>query len=64
VRLYLINTGNIPFLIGAIVVPALESYLYPLIITLLLIGALMDALLHNYPKDWNRMVCDYINKIV
>jgi hypothetical protein len=43
-RLYHTNIGNILLLIGAIVVPALESYLYLLIISLLLIGALMDAL--------------------
>jgi hypothetical protein len=43
-RLYHINIGNIPLLIRAIVTPALESYLYILIISLLLIGALMDAL--------------------
>jgi hypothetical protein len=42
--LYPINIGNIPLLIGAIVLRALESYLYLLIISLLLIGALMDAL--------------------
>jgi hypothetical protein len=44
VRLFLINTGINPLLTGAIVMPALESYLYRLIISLLLIGALMDAL--------------------
>jgi hypothetical protein len=43
-RLCHINIGNIPLLIGALVVPVLESYLYLLIISLLLIGALMDAL--------------------
>jgi hypothetical protein len=43
-RLYPINIRNIPLLIGAIVVPALESYLYLLIISVLLIGALMNAL--------------------
>jgi hypothetical protein len=43
-RLSPINTGNIPLLIGAIVVPVLESYFYLLIISLVLIGALMDAL--------------------
>jgi hypothetical protein len=43
VKLYLINTGNIPLLIGTIVMPVLESYLYPLI-SPLLIGTLMDAL--------------------
>jgi hypothetical protein len=43
-RLYHINIGNIPLLIGAISLPVLERYLYLLIISLLLIGALMDAL--------------------
>jgi hypothetical protein len=43
-RLYHINIGNIPLLIGAIAMPALESYLYSLIISLLLIAVLMDAL--------------------
>jgi hypothetical protein len=43
-RLYHRNIGSITLLIGAIVVPALESYLYLLIISLLLIGALMYAL--------------------
>jgi hypothetical protein len=50
VRLYLVNTGNIPFLIGAIVMPELESHLYLLIISLLLIGTLMDALHTIVPK--------------
>jgi hypothetical protein len=44
VRLYLVNTGNISLLIGSIVMPVLESYLYPLIISPLLIGTLMNAL--------------------
>jgi hypothetical protein len=42
--MYHINIGNIPLLIGAIAMPALETYLYLLTISLLLIGALMDAL--------------------
>jgi hypothetical protein len=44
VKLYLINTGNISLLTGAIVELALEIYVYLLIISPLLIGALMCAL--------------------
>jgi hypothetical protein len=43
-RLYHINIGNIPLLIGTIAMPVLKSYLHPLIISLLLIGALMNTL--------------------
>jgi hypothetical protein len=41
---YISQTLEILPLIGAIAVPALESYLYPFIISLLFIEAHMDAL--------------------
>jgi hypothetical protein len=43
-RLYHKNIGNIPLLIGAIVMPVLEIYLYLLVIFHLLIGVLVDVL--------------------